>query len=762
MENPAKRSAEDSTGGCPDGPRQETDYRSIVDSVPGCVLVADAQGQIVYANRVAVATMGRPLEDLLGNGWLMSLEPSFLGEAWSHWCHCIQTKESLNVTWRFRHDDGAYRWHHLKAEPTTDNDCKTISWYLLGVDVDEQIKAQEALKASEQEAREILDRVPAMISIRTEEGIAYTNKRLSDYVGAVITDLRDGSYLDYTHPEDREATVNEHIKSPNKKPNDIIYRLRSKDGIYRWFHTRAEPYFNEDGSVYRWYSLNSDIDELYRSRELLREQEIQLNLLTENLPAVLFKAAPDGTIVYVNQKGVEYSGRTVEDLQQKGWIDLVHPDDCEETLEHWNRLLTGSDGYDTVNRFMCIDGRYRWFHTSVAAIRDDVGKTIAFYGVMLDTTVQKNAELVLQQSEQQMQRMMDTVPSNLWSMSPDGKATFINKKARDYIGITLDQIQNWLRLDAIHSEEREFTAEEFEKALANGSSFGAEHRIRRADGIYRWHLSRAEPLRDEDGQIVQWFGVGIDIDDQKLAEERLRKLRTNLSQTSKSSMVAELSASIAHELNQPLTSLLSNAQACFRWLNAAQPSIQEAVASVERIIRNVRAADAIMRNIRSLFKRQPFLKAPFNMVELICEAVDLIKEDANRRSAPIEYDYEEPVLTVLVDRFQIEQVIINLVTNAIEAMEGIDRSPLLRIRIRRVKNGQVLTQFIDNGCGLPVTHVDNIFDAFITSKANGMGIGLAISRSIVEAHDGQLWAENNLDFGAKFSLLLNSTDTATQ
>lgn len=223
-------------------------------------------------------------------------------------------------------------------------------------------------------------------------------------------------------------------------------------------------------------------------------------------------------------------------------------------------------------------------------------------------------------------------------------------------------------------------------------------------------------------------------------------------------MVPELSASIAHELNQPLTSLLSNAQACCRWLNAAQPNIQEAVASVECIIRNVRTADAMLRNIRSLFKRQPPLKAPCNMVELIREAVALIREDANRRSTPIELECNEPTLTVLVDRFQIQQVITNLVTNAIEAMEGMDRFPLLRGHIRNANDTQVLTEFIDNGCGLPASQLDSIFNAFVTNKANGMGIGLAISHSIVEAHHGWLWAENNPDFGATFSLLLNSTE----
>jgi C4-dicarboxylate-specific signal transduction histidine kinase len=166
-----------------------------------------------------------------------------------------------------------------------------------------------------------------------------------------------------------------------------------------------------------------------------------------------------------------------------------------------------------------------------------------------------------------------------------------------------------------------------------------------------------------------------------------------------------------------------------------------------------------MRGIRSLFKKQPVVKSPCNLVDLIRDAVNLVKEDPTRESIPIEYDYQETVLLVLVDRFQVQQIIINLVGNAIEAMQGIDRPPLLRICIRQTTDSQVLTEFIDNGCGLPI-HDGDIFDAVVTTKKNGMGIGLAISRSIIEAHDGQLWAENNPDFGAKFSLLLWSPETA--
>jgi PAS domain S-box-containing protein len=134
-------------------------------------------------------------------------------------------------------------------------------------------------------------------------------------------------------------------------------------------HTRAEPYFDEDGSICRWYALNSDIDEFYRSRGLRSERELQLNLLTETLPAILWKADLKGKITYINKKAVEYSGRTLEGLQEKGWEDLIHPNDVADTLARWNELLAGGDGYDIVNRFLCVDGQYHWFHTSTGVVR---------------------------------------------------------------------------------------------------------------------------------------------------------------------------------------------------------------------------------------------------------------------------------------------------------------------------------------------------------------------------------------------------------
>jgi PAS domain S-box-containing protein len=685
--------------------------------------------------------------------WKAAVHPDDLERHFEAFRKCSAAGVPFEDEVRLRRADGEFRWFVVAAEPFRDEQGRILKWYGIGTDIEDRKRAEEALRVAEHEARELLERVPAMISLRTVAGITYTNQRIHNYVGVELQELHGGGWQKYIHPEDRErALANQARSTGGKETMDHLFRLRGADGAYRWFRTIAEPYPSVDGKSYCWYGVATDIDELYRSRELLRERELQLSLFTENLPAVLFKAAPDGSIVYVNQKGIEYSGRTIEDLQQKGWIDLIHPDDFEETTNHWNRLLAESVGYDTVNRFMGADGQYRWFHTSVTACRDDTGKIIAFHGIMLDTTAQKAAELALQQSEHQMQRMMDTVPSSLYSTAPDGKYTFVNKKARDYLGMTLDQIQGWGWVEATHPEEREYVVKEFNKALATGSSYINEHRIRRADGIYRWHLSRAEPLLDEDGQIVQWFGVAIDIDERRRAEDHLRETRAKLARASRIATVAELSASIAHELNQPLTAVMANAQAARRWLSNSPPNFSEAMTSIERVLRDGCVADERMQHIRALFKQQPLRKKRAWPSQIIREAIRFIREDPKRDEIPIDVQIADDLPPTLVEQIHIQEVLINLISNGIEAMESNARPPHLMIRATLVNERELLIEVIDNGPGLKDTQ--SIFDAFVTTKEKGMGIGLAVSRSIIEAHDGQLWAENNPDYGAKFSVKL--------
>jgi C4-dicarboxylate-specific signal transduction histidine kinase len=247
------------------------------------------------------------------------------------------------------------------------------------------------------------------------------------------------------------------------------------------------------------------------------------------------------------------------------------------------------------------------------------------------------------------------------------------------------------------------------------------------------------------GKIIQWYGLAVDIDERKRSEDHLRDTRIELSQASKIASVAELSASIAHQLNQPLMAVLGNAQAARRWLAANPPDLTETNASIERILRDIRSADETMQHIRALFKNEPYEKRDESVPDIIRESLRFVHEDPNKREVRIDWSIEGSLPPICVDRIQIQQVFINLILNAIEATEGSANTTRILLRAFVTQEHEVIVQIIDNGTGLKDS--EKIFDAFMTTKEKGMGIGLAVSRSIVEAHGGRIWAENNPDGG---------------
>ena len=489
-----------------------------------------------------------------------------------------------------------------------------------------------------------------------------------------------------------------------------------------------------------------------QGRQDLPLSQQNLQALVETIPALVWRAKPDGDIDYVNRRLLEYLGLPLEDIMGWGWMDKVHPDDIAFKVQSWLSNLEATTSHAANCRFQGADGVYRWFNVRGEPLRDAEGQVQSWYGVLIDVDDQKKAEDASRESELKLREIIETVPSMLWSTAPDGEPTHINQRILDYSGLHLENFLNCGWKEFVHPDDFPETARAFFSAIQAGEPYKAVHRLRRADGQYRWHHARAEPLRDAQQRIVQWYGFSVDIDEGKRAENELRATQVQLARASQAATVAELSASIAHEINQPLAGIVASAQTCRAWLSSDPPNLPRAHAAIERIIRDGNAAADIIRRIRALFSQATPTKAFLYINEVIDEVRRLAQDELNRKGILIELDLAQALSPVLADRIQIQQVLVNLIRNGAEAMETVDSQAKRLIVRSQPSNGFIIVEVCDYGSGL--TDLEKVFEPFYSTKQDGLGIGLTISRSIAQAHGGVLVARDNQPQGAVFSLTL--------
>ncbi|WP_263354260.1 PAS domain-containing sensor histidine kinase [Acidicapsa acidisoli] len=573
--------------------------------------------------------------------------------------------------------------------------------------------------------------------------------RIFEYDPAVKVTL--DMFMERVHPEDRNF-VFEVVERASTSGGaiDCEYRLLFPDDRVKYIRILARSLGTASDDL-EFAGAVIDITEAKEAEERIRRNEGELRTLVEAIPAYVGTAEPDGSVDFISQSWLDYTGFSREQGIGGGWAGAIHPDDVGRVLANWQAGLAAGSPVEHELRCRRADGTYHWFLYRSLPLREDGGSVVKWYGTLTNIDALKEIESALQMREHELIGIIETIPSMLWSTSPTGEPTHLSQRVLEYFGVPLDELLNrgWDRF--IHPDDREQTAKAFVRAINAGESYSAINRLRRADGEYRWHHSMGEPLRGPYGKIIQWYGLSIDIDERKRAEDHLRDTRIKLAKASRLATVAELAGSIAHELNQPLMSILANAQAARRWLNAAPSNVMEANWSIERVIRDARSADETMQHIRALFKQESFEKKDVSIPDILHEIVRVVQEDPKKRDVPIECCFEESLPVVHADQIQIQQVFINLIVNAFEALEGQQVAPVVVLRATTDSHG-MLVQVIDNGPG--VNDPNRIFDAFMTTKEKGMGIGLTVSRSIVEAHGGRLWAENNRSGGATFNVAL--------
>jgi PAS domain S-box-containing protein len=507
-----------------------------------------------------------------------------------------------------------------------------------------------------------------------------------------------------------------------------------------------------NGNIVNWFGLLTDIHVRQLAQEALRADELDLRRLVDVLPAMIWRSTPQGDVERWNRQMLTFLGKSEEEFDRELILNLIPEADRSRVRSGWRRAVHEGASYEDTYQITGADGKLHWYLARGEPFRDESGQILHWYGICTEITDLKQTEAVLQQREHQLHELIETIPAMLWCSDPQGRLTHINRKTSEFIGMGISDLADLGFQKTIHPEDLDSLRQAWTHSIETGEPYYHVARLRRKDGVYRWYQGTAEAMRDSDDNIVQWYGLSVDIDERKRAEDRLRQTQAELARATQIATVAELSASIAHELNQPLTSVIANAQACKRWLAASPPNLSEAKASVESVVRDARSTDETMKSIRALFKRQTIQKRERNVKDMVLEAVRLLRQDANRRTADIEFDLPDRLPPVFVDQIQIQQVLLNLVTNGIDATESTGRIPRILIAAGPLDDQSVLLEVIDNGSG--IVDGDSIFDAFVTTKSKGMGIGLAVSRSIVEAHEGSLTASNNEGYGATFRVVL--------
>lgn len=374
---------------------------------------------------------------------------------------------------------------------------------------------------------------------------------------------------------------------------------------------------------------------------------------------------------------------------------------------------------------------------------------------LLLTVAANQAAIALQEaraSELSLQRMIETIPGMLWSATPDGMIDYCNGRLLDYAGFAPHEVMgtDWIKL--LHPDDVPRTAQIWQECVRTGAPYRVHVRTFFAkDQTYRWCVTDALPLYDERGNILKWYGTVVDMHDWRQAQEELHTTQAELAYMARVMTLGELTASIAHELNQPLAGIVTNSSTCLRMLAGDPPNVTGASETVRRTIRDANRASDVIKRLRALFTKKDIAAEPVDLNDAAREVLALCNSDLERHRIALRLELAQDLPPVSGDRVQLQQVLLNLIGNASDAMKGIsDRPRELLIRTELETPDAVRVTVQDTGVGFNPEDAERMFVAFHTTKSGGMGIGLSVSRSIIQSHGGEVWARVNAGHGAAF------------
>jgi PAS domain S-box-containing protein len=583
----------------------------------------------------------------------------------------------------------------------------------------------------------------------------FVNRVWLEYAGQTLDFVRSHpeAWMTAVHPEDREAASRVFWEGVRSGHGFAIETrsLRAQDGTYRWHLQQAVPLRDADGKILKFVGTTTDIDDRKRAEEELRASETNLRQIVDSIPGLACALGPSGQIELPNQPLMEYFGKTAEELNAWGSNDAVHPDDLPRVTAEVTHSFTTGTPYDSELRYRRADGVYRWFQCRILPVRDTEGRITRWYGLLTDIEDRKRAEDALRASENNFRQIVDNIPGLVATLSPSGEIELVNQQYLDYFRKSLDEIKSWRVNDVLHPDDLHRMEAAFAHAMTKETALIEEFRYRRADGVFRWFHARVFPMLDPDGRLARWYVLAADIDDWKKAQEELRNTQAELARMMRVMTIGQLTASIAHEVSQPLSGIIMNASTCLRMLKSDPPDIDGARETAQRTIRDSNRASEVITRLRTLFSKKRTNVEPLDLNEAAREVVALLSGELERNNVVLKHEFSDQLPAVHGDRVQLQQVILNLLRNASDAMSGIEDRPRQMVLRTKLEGEHVRLSVQDSGVGFTPEVANQMFESFYTTKSDGMGVGLSVSRSIIEANRGRLWATANDGPGATFA-----------
>ena len=556
----------------------------------------------------------------------------------------------------------------------------------------------------------------------------------------VLNDL-----LASVHPDDRTRVIYA-VESAQLAgiPFEGEFRVILPDGKERWVVARGKTVSEARGM--RRMGVVLDITERKRAEGSLRESEERFRIMANTAPVMIWMSGTNKRCDYFNNRWLDFTGRTLEQELGDGWAKGVHRDDLERCLEIYRNSFDARQEFTMEYRLRRWDGEYGWVLNHGVPRFEPAGIFLGYIGSCIDVTERKHAE-------EKFRLAVEASPSAIVMTNQQGKIVLVNAQAESLFGYLRDELIDQPveilvpeRFRASHPAHRaEFCAASQPRAMGAGRDLFA----RRKDGTERLVEIGLAPIHTQEGILA--LTAILDITERRRAELELREQQLNLVHMSRVSTMGELAASLAHELNQPLTAILSNAQAAQRFLAANPTDLEEVREILKDIVQDNSRAGEVIHRMRALVKKGELDIMPLDLAALIRDVVLLVRSDATLHNIHVSLEVDTHLPPVRGDKVQLQQVTLNLLLNAFDAMH--DCPPDKReIHVRAARDGGRMVEITvaDHGAGLTIDKLEKIFQPFYTTKHDGLGLGLSISRSIIEAHGGRLWAEDNPDRGATF------------